>query len=228
MRGQELENLKIKLHVLDKGKAAYQIDNTKNEKGWLYKLGHKLDKIPWYYQVPAYAGLGVLLGATGGALGMGVVAASALKIGVFAGTTGFMNFVKKWTHYTKEHNTHEKNRVSANQKEKVLVKKRQDDFAKKGALNRAKRYKAKRQLELYNDATHDQFLSTKELSGELLAMGSSLRPLSAVDQGHLASILLQSKVRLDAYLKTGHNFLYSDSPELVEQEMNLLWKSLEL
>ena len=97
-----LENLQIKLKVLTGGKSAYQIDNSKNEKSRVHKFWKKLDKIPRYLQVPGYAGAGVLLGLAGGPLGLGVVGTSILTTSTFAATSGFTNFIKKRTHYTKK------------------------------------------------------------------------------------------------------------------------------
>jgi len=73
IRSQALKNLEVKLFILTGGKAAYQIDNTDREKGWIYKLGHKLDKLPAWAQVGGMVGISGLATLAGGPLGLGVV-----------------------------------------------------------------------------------------------------------------------------------------------------------
>ena len=223
-----LENLQIKLKVLTGGKSAYQIDNSANEKGWIHKLGKKLDKIPRYLQVPGYAGAGVLLGLAGGPLGLGVVGTSILTTSTFAATSGFTNFIKKRTHYTKEHNTHEKNLTHDFDAEQTKIAQWQQDLEKKWAKNRRTRYKAKRQLDLYNNSTQKDIIKTEDFTKDLLWFSTSLRPLTSWDRDALTHLLMQGKARLDAYYETGHNFLASSSKEVVESDMLKLHKALQL
>jgi hypothetical protein len=74
-----------------------------------------LDKIPWYLQIPLMAGLvvgaGVLASSIAGGAAAGIVATHAAgrtSAGTAGGLTFFKNFIAKWTHHTKEQNTHEK------------------------------------------------------------------------------------------------------------------------
>ena len=223
-----LENLQIKLKVLTGGKSAYQIDNSENEKSRIHKLGKKLDKIPRYLQVPGYAGAGVLLGLAGGPLGLGVVGTSILTTSTFAATSGFTNFIKKRTHYTKEHNTHEKNLTHDFDAEQTKIAQWQQDLEKKWAKNRRTRYKAKRQLDLYNNSTQKDIIKTEDFTKDLLWFSTSLRPLTSWDRDALTHLLMQGKARLDAYYETGHNFLASSSKEVVESDMLKLHKALQL
>lgn len=223
-----LENLQIKLKVLTGGKSAYQIDNSANEKSRIHKLGKKLDKIPRYLQVPGYAGAGVLLGLAGGPLGLGVVGTSILTTSTFAATSGFTNFIKKRTHYTKEHNTHEKNLTHDFDAEQIKIAQWQADLEKKWAKNRRTRYKAKRQLDLYNNSTQKDIIKTEDFTKDLLWFSTSLRPLTPWDREALTHLLMQGKARLDAYYETGHNFLASSSKEVVESDMLKLHKALQL
>lgn len=228
VRKMALKNLQIKLKVLTGGKSAYQIDNSANEKGWIHKLGKKLDKIPRYLQVPGYAGAGVLLGLAGGPLGLGVVGTSILTTSTFAATSGFTNFIKKRTHYTKEHNTHEKNLTHDFDAEQIKIAQWQQDLEKKWAKNRRKRYKAKRQLDLYNNSTQKDIIKTEDFTKDLLWFSTSLRPLTPWDRDALTHLLMKGKARLDAYYETGHNFLASSSKEVVESDMLKLHKALQL
>ena len=223
-----LENLQIKLKVLTGGKSAYQIDNSENEKSRVHKFWKKLDKIPRYLQVPGYAGAGVLLGLAGGPLGLGVVGTSILTTSTFAATSGFTNFIKKRTHYTKEHNTHEKNLTHDFDAEQIKIAQWQADLEKKWAKNRRTRYKAKRQLDLYNNSTQKDIIKTEDFTKDLLWFSTSLRPLTSWDRDTLTHLLMQGKARLDAYYETGHNFLASSSKEVVESDMLKLHKALQL
>ena len=228
VRKMALENLQIKLKVLTGGKSAYQIDNSANEKSRVHKLGKKLDKIPRYLQVPGYAAVGVLLGLAGGPLGLGVVGTSILTTSTFAATSGFTNFIKKRTHYTKEHNTHEKNLTHDFDAEQTKITQWQADLEKKWAKNWRKRYKAKRQLDLYNNSTQKDIIKTEDFTKDLLWFSTSLRPLTPWDREALTHLLMQGKARLDAYYETGHNFLASSSKEVVESDMLKLHRALQL
>lgn len=228
VRKLALENLQIKLKVLTGGKSAYQIDNSANEKSRVHKLGKKLDKIPLYLQVPGYAGAGVLLGLAGGPLGLGVVGTSILTTSTFAATSGFTNFIKKRTHYTKEHNTHEKNLTQDFDAEQEKIAQWQADLEKKWAKNWRTRYKAKRQLDLYNNSTQKDIIKTEDFTKDLLWFSTTLRPLNQGDQDKLKLLLMQGKARLDAYYETGHNFLASSSKEQIESDMLKLHKVLQL
>ena len=223
-----LENLQIKLKVLTGGKSAYQIDNSENEKSRVHKFWKKLDKIPRYLQVPGYAGAGVLLGLAGGPLGLGVVGTSILTTSTFAATSGFTNFIKKRTHYTKEHNTHEKNLTHDFDAEQIKIAQWQADLEKKWAKNWRTRYKAKRQLYLYNNSTQKDIIKTEDFTKDLLWFSTSLRPLTPWDRESLTHLLMEGKARLDAYYETGHNFLASSSKEVVESDMLKLHKALQL
>lgn len=223
-----LENLQIKLKVLTGGKSAYQIDNSKNEKSRVHKFWKKLDKIPRYLQVPGYAGAGVLLGLAGGPLGLGVVGTSILTTSTFAATSGFTNFIKKRTHYTKEHNTHEKNLTHDFDAEQTKITQWQADLEKKWAKNRRTRYKAKRQLDLYNNSTQKDIIKTEDFTKDLLWLLTTLRTLTKSDKDSITYLLMQGKARLDAYYETGHNFLASSSKEVVESDMLKLHKALQL
>ena len=228
IRSQALKNFEVKLSILTGGKAAYQIDNTDREKGWIYKLGHKLDKLPAWAQVGGMVGISGLATLAGGPLGLGVVWTSILTTSTVAGTTGFMNFVKKWTHHTKEQNTHEKSLTHSFGREQLRKEQWQKDLTLKGAKNWFKRYHARRQLELYDQTTQQNIEKTSDVSQTLLSFATSLRALSEADKQNFLTFLMRAKARLEAYQNTGHNFLVSDSPELVEQDMNQLYKAILL
>ena len=228
-RAMALKNLKIKMELklfTDK-KPAYQINNSDREKWWIYELGKKIDKLPRWAQTLGFTGTGVLVALTGGALGLWVVGTSALTTGTVAGMTGFKNFIKKWTHYTKEQNTHEKNMTRNLSNELAKIKKRKQDSLLKGAKNWYRSYRAGRQLNLYNNATQD-FFGTKEISKKLLDFWATLNIPSDAEKAEILSTLVDAKARLEAYYETGHNFLASEDLAHIESDMNELHMAIDM
>ena len=226
-RAIALNNLKMNLNVFTDKKSAYQIDNSDHEKWWAYKLGKKIDKLPRWAQTAGFTGGGLLLGLTGGALGLGIVGSSMLVTGWVAGMTGFKNYIKKWTHYTKEQNTHEKNMTRNLSNELAKIEKRKEDTQLKGAQNWYRSYRAGRQLDLYNNATQS-FEKTKTISEKLLAFGTSLKSPTEEERSIAKEILREAKSRLEAYYKTGHNFLASENMAQIESDMNELHMAISM
>ena len=222
-----LNNLKMNLHVFTDKKSAYQIDNSDREKGLAYSLGKKIDALPWWAQTAGFTGGGLLLGLTGGALGLGVIGSSALVTWWVAGMTGFKNYIKKWTHYTKEQNTHEKNMTRNLSNELAKIEKRKEDTQLKGAKNWYRSYRAGRQLDLYNNATQS-FEKTKTISEKLLAFGTSLKTPTEEERSLAKAALREAKSRLEAYYNTGHNFLASENITHIESDMNELHMAINM
>ena len=229
-RAMALKNLKMQLKLFTDKKSAYQIDNSDREKWWIYELGKKLDKLPRLTQAAAFggfAGIGALVGVTGGALGLWVFGTSLLTTGTFAGMTGFKNFIKKWTHYTKEQNTHEKNMTRNLSNELAKIEKRKQDSLLKWVKNLYRSKRAKRQLNLYNNATQD-FFGTKEISKKLLDFWATLNIPSDAEKAEILSTLIDAKARLEAYYETGHNFLASEDLAHIESDMNELHMAIDM
>ena len=229
-RAMALKNLKMKLKLFTDKKSAYQIDNSDREKWWIYELGKKLDKLPRLAQTAGFAGfagIGALVGVTGGALGLWVFGTSLLTTGTFAGMTGFKNFIKKWTHYTKEQNTHEKNMTRNLSNELAKIEKRKQDSLLKGVKNLYRSYRAGRQLNLYNNATQD-FFGTKEISKKLLDFWATLNTPSDAEKAEILNTLVDAKARLEAYYETGHNFLASEDLAHIESDMNELHMAIDM
>ena len=222
-----LNNLKMNLNVFTDKKSAYQIDNSDREKGRAYSLGKKIDALPWWAQTAGFTGGGLLLGLTGGALGLGVIGSSALVTWWVAGMTGFKNYIKKWTHYTKEQNNHEKNMTRNLSNELAKIEKRKEDTQLKGAKNWYRSYRAGRQLDLYNNATQS-FEKTKTISEKLLAFGTSLKTPTEEEKSLAKEILREAKSRLEAYYNTGHNFLASENITHIESDMNELHMAINM
>ena len=226
-RAMALKNLKMQLKLFTDKKSAYQIDNSDREKWWIYERGKKLDKLHRLTQAAGFTGIGVLLGLTGGALGLWVVGTSALTTGTVAGMTGFKNFIKKWTHYTKEQNTHEKNMTRNLSNELAKIEKRKQDSLLKGVKNLYRSHRAKRQLNLYNNATQD-FFGTKEISKKLLDFWATLNTPSDAEKAEILNTLVDAKARLEAYYQSWHNFLASEDLAHIESDMNELHMAIDM
>ena len=141
--------------------------------------------------------------------------------------TGFKNYIKKWTHYTKEQNTHEKNMTRNLSNELAKIEKRKEDTQLKGAKNWYRSYRAGRQLDLYNNATQS-FEKTKTISEKLLAFGTSLKSPTEEERSLAKAALREAKSRLEAYYKTGHNFLASENITQIESDMNELHMAISM
>jgi hypothetical protein len=141
--------------------------------------------------------------------------------------TGFKNYIKKRTHYTKEQNTHEKNMTRNLSNELAKIEKRKEDTQLKGAKNWYRSYRAGRQLDLYNNATQS-FEKTKTISEKLLAFGTSLKSPTKEEESIAKEILREAKARLEAYYKTGHNFLASENMAQIESDMNELHMAISM
>ena len=231
-------NLEIKLDLLKNGKWAYQTNN-KDRENWLFKVWHAFDKMPrWWQTLTA-----VWIMASGAAVAAGTAAlfpaftvlwlnwAAFAGTAFMSGTVWLKNFVKKWTHHTKEQNTYEKNLTRDYENEIKKMKKwekimeEQDDewnythswFA---------RYKAKRQLELYWKTTQAELQNkhdwnTKEII-DILYTGLGKRDNNTLtdlkDINNFNKTLLDAMARLQIYRELWHNFLKSKEGNQIERE----------
>lgn len=218
-------NFKMNIDILVKGKSAYQIDNKDRQKGRAYKVGNVLDKLPRWAQTAWFIGISVGTGILTGWLG--AVAAAAITTGVSASMVGGMNALKKWTHYTKEQNTHEKNVVTDYRNEQAKIKERQNR-ALNGKRYQWKTYKAKRQLALYDQSTQEDINISHDISDTITDLASQVEPLDAKEENYMKKNLIQGRARLKYYREIGHNFLASNDKEKIEQDMKRLEKSIIL
>ncbi|MFZ2151117.1 MAG: hypothetical protein WAZ12_05325 [Candidatus Absconditicoccaceae bacterium] len=221
----KVNNLKMTIDVLVGGKSAYQIDNKDRQKGRAYKVGHALDKLPRWAQTAGFVGLSIGTGLLTG--GLGTVASAAIVTGFSAGSVGGLNALKKWTHYTKEQNTHEKNVATDYKNEQKKIQERQDQ-ALKGKRYSWKTYKAKRQLALYDQSTQENFQVSNTITDTITDLCSQVRTLTPQEENYIKKNLIQGKVRLDYYRDIGHNFLASNEKKHIEQDMKRLEKAIIL
>lgn len=221
----QVTNLKMNIDILVKGKSAYQIDNKDRQKGRAYKTGKFLDKLPRWVQTAWFVWVSVGTWLLTGWLG--TVAAAAITTGVTASSVGFLNAVKKWTHYTKEQNTHEKDMVTDYRKEQAKLQKRQDQ-ALNGKRYQWKTYKARRQLALYDQTTQENMFISDTMTDTITDLSSKVWTLTPEEQNYLKKNLIQGWARLKYYREIGHNFIASNDKEKIEKDMKRLEKSIIL
>ena len=234
------QNLQIKLDLLTNGKWAYQTNN-KDRENWLFRFGNKLDKMPRWWQALTVAGISaswMLVWWAVAAAGASAFAAGLAGTATLSGLVWAKNFVKKWTHHTKEQNTYEKNLTRNYEEEIAKMKERERIMSEKNSEGKYtnwwfKRYKAKRQLELYGKATQEHLQNenegnTKELSDFIYTALERYDSLNADEKNALNCTLLDAKARLETYWAKWHNFLKSKNKNQIERDFYDLENALNL
>jgi len=221
-------NVNISLGLLSGGKTAYNINNADREKNWQYKCWKWMDKHPWITTGATAATLMVWVPYVGTAIAWGwwVAALAGLSVGA-------LNYVKKWTHNTKEQNTHEKNLVTDYEKTQKKIEEREKTLSKGKYYTSWKRYKAHRNLKLYRDTTQqiEKEFTTPELINQITELIKKWQKENdPIKRGkiekNLCYWLFQWKARLDLHRKYWHNFLASIDGKSREKDMNNLENSL--
>ena len=138
-----------------------------------------------------------------------------------------MNALKKWTHYTKEQNTHEKNVATDYRNEQAKIKERQNK-ALNGKRYARSTYKAKRQLALYDQATQENIQISNSICDSITELSSKIGGLDTNEENYMKKNLIQGWVRLKYYREKGHNFLASNEKDEIEKDMKRLEKSIIL
>ena len=221
----QITNLRMNIDILNKWKSAYQIDNKDREKWWKYKLWRLMDKHPWWTAIGSIA-IWVWLWLV--TAPMSAVAWAAITTWVFGSYVWFTNYIKKWTHHTKEQNTHEKNVVTDYRNEQAKIQNWQND-----ALNGKgrKKYKAKRQLALYDQTTQENIKLSNQIAEyitNLSAKSWPLTPKEANEYNFMQLNLIEWWARLKYYREMWHNFLASENVDKTEEDMRRLEKAITL
>ena len=218
----QITNLRMNIDILNKWKSAYQIDNKDREKWWKYKVGHFMDKHPWWTAIGSVA-LWVWLWVATAPLS--AVAWAAVTTWVFGSYVWFTNYVKKWTHHTKEQNTHEKNIVTDYRNEQAKIQNWQNL-----ALNGKgwKKYKAKRQLALYDQTTQENIKLSDQITEYITNLSAKIGPLTADEDNFMKLNLIEWWARLKYYREMWHNFLASENVNKTEEDMRRLEKAITL
>lgn len=218
-------NLKMNIDIVNKGKSAYQIENSDREKwkwSWKFKLWNWMDKHP---RLTTAGSLWISVWLWLATAWLWAVAWAAVTTAGFAGLVWTTNAVKKWTHHTKEQNTHEKNRVTDYRNEQRKIQEWQNQ-----ALNGRwwKKYKAKRQLALYDQTTQENIKLSNQITEILTNLSSKTTQLTTNELQAMHWSLIEWWARLKYYQETGHNFLASESVDQTEKDMKRLEKAIYL
>ena len=218
----QIKNLTMSIDIINNWKSAYQIDNSDREKGWKFKVWKFLDKHPWGTAIGSIA-LGVWLWAV--TAWAGAVAWAAISTGVFGAYVGGTNAIKKWTHHTKEQNTHEKNIVTDYRNEQQKIQQWQND-----ALNGSwwRKYKAKRQLALYDQTTQENIKLTNQIEEYITNLSAKIWQLTPQEENFMKCNLIEGWARLKYYREMWHNFLASENVDKTEKDMMRLEKAITL
>ena len=219
----QIANLTMNIDIVNKWKSAYQTDNKDREQGWKYKLWHFLDKHPRWTLIWTAALSVWLWFAT--AWISSAVAGAAITTWVFGSYVWFTNYIKKWTHYTKEQNTHEKNVVTDYTNEGKRIQNWQNE-----ALNGHgwKKYKAKRQLALYHQTTQENIQFSDQIAGFITDLSAKTWPLTTGEENFMKLNLIEWWARLQYYKQIWHNFLASQKVDETEKDMKKLEKAITL
>ena len=218
----QITNLTMNIDILNKWKSAYQIDNKDREKWWKYKVWHFLDKHP----------RGTAIGSAALAAWLWVVTAwtsavvwAAISTWVFGSYVWFTNYIKKWTHHTKEQNTHEKNVVTDYRNEQAKIQNWQNT-----ALTGRwwKKYKAKRQLALYDQTTQANIQLSSQISEYITNLSAKTWTLTSNEENFMKLNLIEWWARLKYYKAMWHNFLASERVDETEKDMRRLEKAITL
>lgn len=218
----QITNLRMNIDILNRWKSAYQIDNKDREKGWKYKVWHFMDKHPRGTAIWTVA-LSVWLWVATAPLS--AVAWAAVTTWVFGSYVWFTNYIKKWTHHTKEQNTHEKNVVTDYRNEQAKIQNWQN-LALNG--HGRKKYKAKRQLALYDQTTQANIQLSNQISEYITNLSSKTWDLTPDEDNFMRLNLIEWWARLKYYRAMWHNFLASEKVDETEKDMRKLEKSITL
>lgn len=202
----ESNTMKIKLDVLLNGKSAYAVEDEHedawlNKKNWMAKMGNFMDKYPktslvlgvWWWLAAWIAGWWLW--------SLAVPTLCALKM-----------IGKKAGHYLKEHTWSEKKLVRWLDAEHARLENLRAIMNDPSA-GWFKKYRARRQYELYGETSHKDFMH--ESRATISALENALVTWEQLDH-RVANAL----ARLDYYHHSGHNFFAQQDNTQMEQVMN--------
>ncbi len=221
----QANTLKIKVDILWKGKAAYEVNNR--DKEWMKFAINPLKWKPMH----ALNGLGKVLDKYP-KTALAVSVWGTLALGIFnPAMAWFLAWVKwvawiaskKTAHYTREQKWQEKRLVRNLEEEKKRLTHLKDVadntwFFKKFTSG-WNRYKGTRHGELYAQTTQYEFIEDTDK-----VIKDIQEKMIALDQEALQGSVIEALARLDYYAMSGHNFLWQKEAKNAEQTMNTLQK----
>ena len=223
-----VKNLRMQLQLLDNTTWAYEIDNKDKEKSlwqrfWNWMDNHRIltiwgSALAWTWLL--YVWSSIVWWPVGAWLATGLL---ALKMWVITAA-------KKASHYTKEQKGQEKRLTHG-----LNIEKQNMENIRK-VMNWApwyswRRYKAKRQYQLYQEATQHKIADTEYLTKKIQSVLKSTLNLDAVENKNERDVLewylVNALVRLDYYKECWHNFVASQNRTKIEQDFNILYQAVQ-
>ena len=222
----QITNLRMNIDILNKWKSAYQIDNKDRETwkwSWKFRLWHFMDKHPRWTAIASTA-ISVWIWLWTGLIASPIVAGWA-SLWLFGWLVWTTNAVKKWTHHTKEQNTHEKNVATDYRNEQAKIQAWQNEALHGHGW---RKYKAKRQLALYDQTTQENIRLSDQITEYITNLSSKVGPLTADEDNFMRCNLIEGWARLKYYRQMWHNFLASEQVDSTEKDMKRLEKAITL
>lgn len=149
---------------------------------------------------------------------------AGIATGLLALKTGIIAGAKKSAHHTKEQKAQEQRLTHGlNLENEKLQNNRM--VAENAPWYSWRKYKAKRQIELYQETTQQNIADTTKITNEIQHFLVSPK-LDDQQKAVLTSYMVEGLSRLDAYGNTGHNFLGSQERTKVEPDLRNLYHAV--
>ena len=222
-----VKNLRMQLQLLNNTTWAYEIDNKDREKSlwqrfWNWMDNHRVltiwgSALIWTWLLAWWSLIWGPLGAW-------------IATWLLATKMWVISAAKKASHYTKEQKWQEKRLTHWLNIEKQNMENIRKVMEWAPWYSRRK-YKAKRQYQLYQETTQHKIADTEYLTKKIKGVLSSTLNLDAPenknDRDILEGYLINALVRLDYYKESGHNFVASQNRTKIEQDFNTLYQAVQ-
>jgi hypothetical protein len=219
----EVKTLHMQLQLLDNTTGAYEINNQDKERAIWHRMGAWMDRHP-YLTIGGgvLAGTGIL--AVGGLIGG--VAGAATATTLLSTKIGAITAAKKASHYTKEQKGQEKRLTHGlNIEQQSMANIRQ--VMQNAPWYSARRYRARRQFELYQNSTQKNVADTTQLTDYINRFIQIPGNLTDANQRNALQMYLGNALaRVDYYKQNGHNFVASQDRAQVESDFRNLFTAM--
>ena len=219
---EDVKTLQMQLQLLDNTTGAYEIDNQDKERWFWYRFGSWMDRHP-YLTIGGSILAGTWILATWWLIGW--VAWAATATWLLATKIGMMTASKKASHYTKEQKWQEKRLTHGLNIERQAM----DNI--RTVMNNApwhswRRYKARRQFNLYQESTQRNITDTSRLTDFINRFVAIPGTLPATEETALRNYISNWLARVDYYKEIWHNFVASQDRSRVEIDMRNLYMAI--
>ncbi|MEI6426160.1 MAG: hypothetical protein WCO66_02285 [Candidatus Absconditabacteria bacterium] len=219
----EVRTLHMQLQLLDNTTGAYEINNQDKEHAVWHRMGAWMDRHPYLT-----IGGGVLAGSAILAAGgfIGGVAGAVTATSLLSAKMGIITAAKKASHYTKEQKGQEKRLTHGlNIEQQSMANIRQ--VMQNAPWYSARRYRARRQFELYQNSTQRNVADTTQLTDYINRFIQIPGNLTDANQRNALQMYLGNALaRVDYYKQNGHNFVASQDRAQVESDFRNLFTAM--